>query len=187
VEDARGASALISAARYARVLNKMSEREGVELGVSKEHLWQYIRVDSGKTNLSPPGSAVWRRLVNVRLPNGDFENGKSGDEVGVAEPWIPPERGEVGHDERDIIVRVLGTDIYREDHRSSNWVGRAIAAALELDLTEVSSPLRVKAVLQRGLKEGWLKRCTVLDEKRRKRTGILAAKFGDADTDDLVG
>ena len=73
VEDGRGAVALLAAARHARTLRPMNETEADSFGIERGERSSYVRVDSGKANLAPPASkAVWFRLANVRLPNGDY-------------------------------------------------------------------------------------------------------------------
>ena len=81
-ESARGATALLAAARSARVLNKMNEATKVEAGVQYDAA-TYYAVDRDKANLAPAGNRVWRRLVSVHLANGD--------DVGVVEVWNWPD------------------------------------------------------------------------------------------------
>jgi hypothetical protein len=85
-EDLRGNSAQFDAMRAVRVLNVMSEKDADMAGILAHERMSYIRVDKAKGNNAPPAKAVWRRLVNVDLPNGD--------EVGVITPWDFPGQGE---------------------------------------------------------------------------------------------
>lgn len=79
----RGASALIDAARSAVALSVMSEKEADRLGVDNDKRRFHIRADNAKLNLAPPPSeAVWLRLENVDLPNGD--------KVQAVARWEPP-------------------------------------------------------------------------------------------------
>jgi hypothetical protein len=79
----RGASALIDASRAAVSLAVMSEREAGNFGIEAEDRRFYVRADNAKLNLAPPpASAVWLRLHNVHLPNGDH--------VQAAARWEPP-------------------------------------------------------------------------------------------------
>ena len=52
VEDGRGASSLLAAARVARVLNRMTQSEADAVDVDKP--FAYFRTDSGKSNMAPP-------------------------------------------------------------------------------------------------------------------------------------
>jgi hypothetical protein len=83
--DIRGATAIFDAVRSARVINRMSEKEGAELGLPEFERSRYLRVDKAKGNYSPAAKAVWRKFENVELPNGD--------DVGVLLPWNYPGQG----------------------------------------------------------------------------------------------
>lgn len=81
-ESARGAVALVSAARSARVLNRMTDDEAARSGVDEHR--RYFRAFSDKANLAPPAEASdWYRLESVALANGDS--------VGVVAPWQWPD------------------------------------------------------------------------------------------------
>ena len=86
VDDMRGASAIKDAVRAARMLNQMTAKDAEEVGIPEHERGYYFRVDRVKGNNAPPSKAVWRRFVNVELPNTD--------EVGVVEPWDFPGQGE---------------------------------------------------------------------------------------------
>lgn len=79
----RGASALVDAARAAVALSTMSEKDADRLGIEDDKRRFYVRADNAKLNLAPPPSeAVWVRLNNVELPNGD--------RVQAVSRWEPP-------------------------------------------------------------------------------------------------
>jgi hypothetical protein len=71
VDDSRGGSAIVNAARSARVCNRMSQDDAALAQISAENRSAYIRVDSGKRNMAPAEKARWWRLVPVQLANGD--------------------------------------------------------------------------------------------------------------------
>ena len=54
VDDGRGASSLVGAARSIEVLNKMTPAEAEKLGLDQH--WRYLYVDDGKANMAPWGS-----------------------------------------------------------------------------------------------------------------------------------
>lgn len=77
-ESARGASALVNAARVAHVLQTMSDKEAVNYGVGAGQARWYMRLDNAKANLQPPAnSAHWYKKISHTLMNGD--------DVGVVE------------------------------------------------------------------------------------------------------
>jgi hypothetical protein len=70
-DDSRGSGAIINAARSVRLLNRISTADAEKVGIAPEERWQYVRIDRGKPNLTPPGKATWVRLVSVDLMNGE--------------------------------------------------------------------------------------------------------------------
>jgi RecA-family ATPase len=85
LHDIRGAMAITDAVRAARVLNRMNKGDAENAGVSEITRLAYFRVDKAKGNYSPAQAAVWRRFINVPLPNTDEE--------GVVTPWDFPGQG----------------------------------------------------------------------------------------------
>ena len=134
VEDARGAGALIAAARSARSLNQMSEEEATQIGIDNRRF--YFRTDNGKANLAPPAeSAHWYKLESVDLQNG---NGISdSDKVGVVVPWKwPSPLDDITSDDVARILRMIASkpEHYRDSDKSDAWIGHLIADVLRLDL-----------------------------------------------------
>jgi RecA-family ATPase len=84
IDDMRGAGSLKDAMRAVRMLNFMSKTDADGAGIGELERTSYFRVDRAKGNNSPPAkSAIWRKFVNVDLPNSD--------EVGVIIPWAFPD------------------------------------------------------------------------------------------------
>ena len=84
VDSIRGAGSLLGAARAARVINRVSQEDALKLGVSETEALGIFRVDDGKSNMAPPAAkAVYRRMVGVKLPNGEY--------VGVATEFAMPD------------------------------------------------------------------------------------------------
>lgn len=141
-DDARGASSLLGASRSARVLNRMSEKEAGNAGVSPEDRFSIFSVVYGKSSMSPmTGKQEWRRLHSVALGNGGGL-GKPQDHVGVATEWSWPTKEdaiaatikaaavEYGHEAIEIVkVRVSNT-VCMESVQSADWVGYVVAEAL---------------------------------------------------------
>jgi hypothetical protein len=89
-DSGRGASATRDAGRLIYTLATMSEEEAKAFGISPEERASYIRLDKGKVNLAPPArTAVWFKLIGVRLENGTDEY-PNGDEIQTVVPWEPP-------------------------------------------------------------------------------------------------
>ena len=91
IEDARGAAALKDGLRMSRVLNVMGEEDAARFNIGVAERRAFVRVDSGKVNLTPAGAGpLWRRLVSVSLGNATKD--RPADSVGVITAWEP-----VGH------------------------------------------------------------------------------------------
>ena len=142
VEDGRGASALLSAARSARVLNHMSKEDAAKVGIEAGSEWRYFRVDNGKASMAPPAAADWYKLESVMLGNGDS--------VGVATTWKWDPFSGVTVSQLRQAQKEVGQGRYRESHQADNWVGLPIAAALGLD--PVAHRGRIKTLLATWIK-----------------------------------
>jgi hypothetical protein len=69
---ARGATALVYAARIAHTINGMTEDEATKFGIGEDRRRWYMRLDNAKANMQPPAQhANWFERVNVTLPNTD--------------------------------------------------------------------------------------------------------------------
>ena len=87
----RGASAMKDAARLVYTLPPMSSDEAKLFGVTEEERRQYVRLDSGKVNITKYlPAAKWYRLVGVRLGNASAMY-PHGDEVQTVVPWQQPD------------------------------------------------------------------------------------------------
>ncbi len=86
----RGASAMKDAMRLVYTLTTMSTEEAEAFDVSEEARHQFVRMDSGKVNITKHLSAArWYRIIGVSLDNGS-DLYPSGDEVQTVEQWHPP-------------------------------------------------------------------------------------------------
>lgn len=102
IDDIRGASSLVNAARVGRIMNRMTIKEK-ELAnknrpgcIPDDDEGTYFFVKNDKPNLAPVGKREWYRTVPVNLGNGLTE--KSSDKVGVVERWYFPKQPESAGD-----------------------------------------------------------------------------------------
>ena len=174
VEDGRGASALLAAVRVARTLNPMSEKEAEEVGITVRR--RYFRVENGKTNLSaPPERADWYHIASVELGNGNAV--REGDSIGVVTQWHWPDlmAGMTAAD-FDKVAAVIKSDHWRKDVQAKQWVGHAVATALELNITNKQDRAKIRTAI-----ETWLKSKTLVvvkgeDEKRMMREFVVVGE-----------
>lgn len=180
VEDGRGAVALLAAARSARALNQMSEVEAGKYGI--ENRRYYFRADNGKSNLTPPPEgAHWYRLQSVTLPNGPM--GTDGDKVGVVTSWeLPDPMKGVTADELKLVQNVVASGEWRKDVQSPQWVGFAVAKALNLNLDNPQERAKAKTMVQTWLGTGALETVSKIDSKRRERVFVVVGRWvGETD------
>ncbi|TWI35294.1 AAA domain-containing protein [Mesorhizobium tianshanense] len=124
----RGASAFKDAARLGYTMTGMSVQDAAQFRVPEDERKWYSRVDSAKVNIVPPArGALWFRLVNVRLDNGD--------QVQAIEPWSPPDlMAGMGKDTATRILMEI-RDGPGDGERYSNATGakeRCVSRAFEL-------------------------------------------------------
>jgi hypothetical protein len=177
VEDARGASAIIAAVRSARVLNFMSPEEAKKLGIAGDDRRRHVRVSNGKANMGPLGRAIWFKLAVENLPNGD--------EVACASPWKPPDPfQDVSAANMHKCRTLVQTGAYREDSRSSDWVGYMVADVLKINVVrgadnDPKDLARLKQILATWFKNKVLATVEREDTKRRKRMFVVPGSWTD--------
>jgi hypothetical protein len=181
VEDARGGSALIDAVRSARVLNRISPLKAHKLGL--KHHWFYLRVDSGKSNMSPPNNvAKWVQLVSVHLGQGD--------NVQVIAPWEYPAEAEGSEGETLSYSQVMKaldaveTGNWRKNIQATAWVGKPIANALGLNPDNPKDRKAIAAIVTRWLASGMLKTVSGVDLEGHDREFVTVGTRPKPDFDD---
>ncbi len=170
-ESSRGAKALTDAARVARALNQMTEEEGAKAGVENHRL--FFRAFNDKANLAPPVTVSdWFRLASVWLENGPG----GGDSVGVVTRWEWPDplAGVTGSDFEKVAVVIRG-GTWRKDVRAGDWVGKAVARALGLDVEDKRDKAKIGGLLKVWLSAGSLIVVERTDEQRRPREFVEVA------------
>ncbi|MET0705835.1 MAG: AAA family ATPase [Tardiphaga sp.] len=170
-ESARGAKALVDGCRSVRVLNGMSKDEGERAGIADDHR-RYFRVYPDKLNLAPPPDVSdWFKLESVHLGNG--HDGSAGDNVGVATPWQWPDAfANVTAATLLAVQHKVNGGQWRDHPRAENWVGKAVAEVLDLDLDRKPDRATVNTLLKTWIKSGALKQIERLDEHRHEKTFI---------------
>lgn len=171
-DDARGAVALIAAARSVRILNAMTADEAVKAGIEPKDRRAYFRVDNGKANLAPPAdSAGWRRLIGVGLGNG--AGAYPEDQVGVVTGWKWPDAfAGMTSDDLRAVQNKVASGTWRENVQAADWIGLAVANVLGIDPDDATGKQRVKTLLKGWIASGALKVVDGSDGKSRKRPMI---------------
>lgn len=170
-ESSRGGKALTDAAREVRAINRMSAEEGVKFGVTNHR--SYFRMYSDKANMAPPAEiSDWYEIKNIMLPNGDH--------VGVVVTWEPPGAFDnVAITDLSEVQKRIHAGEWREDIRSPNWAGRAVADVLGLDADDPTARQKIKTLLKTWIENGALRIDFVTDEKRRQRRIVRVGEWAE--------
>lgn len=146
-DSARGAKALVDAARSVVVFNRMTPDEAAMAGIPEDQRGFYFRTQNDKANLAPPEKAAWYRMNNVALDNGD--------QVGVACPWKWPELFEgISTHHLIAVQKAIANGEWRLDPRSDQWAG--IAVARVLDIKPKDNAKRISGILKEWIDAGRL-------------------------------
>lgn len=176
-EGARGAIALVGAARSVIALNKMAPEEAAQFGIEGEDRRRFFRAYDDKNNRTPPADkSDWYHLASVDLGNGP--PGGHGDSLPVVLPWTPPDAfsGIVAAD----LVRVqdeVRAGEWKADAQAEDWVGCAVADVLGLDVSDRkgTDAARVKKLVARWLENGVLVKVTKRCGKTRRDKPFVVA------------
>ena len=168
--SARGAVALINAARTALVINRMSEDQAVTFGIAPEERRRYISVTDDKHNRAPAEKAEWLKLESTSLNNGALWH-PDGDSVAVATSWTPPNAFDnvTAHHLAAVQMRLSEGTWWRDKQSKTNWAGQVVAGVLKLDLTDKASKSRVERILKEWIEN----KALVVVETNDPKTGKL--------------
>jgi hypothetical protein len=140
-----------------RVLNVMSKEEAEASGVSDKHRRAYFRCENGKANMRPASDETdWHKFVSVSLENETADD--PADEVGVVIAWKRPGLFD-GMAAADLfrIQKAIAEGQWREDARSPDWAGNAVASVLRLDATAPADKTKIKEMLKVWIRNKALK------------------------------
>lgn len=177
IDSVRGAGSLISAARAARIVNRVTAEAAAALGIDAKTAIGLFRVDDGKANLAPPAvNAVFRRMEGVKIDNGDW--------VGVAIPFaLPDEWAGMDDDTVNEMLRMMDLGIADPDGNEEyyslrpqdkeRWVGNIILT-YAFDNPEHGKNIgQAKKILQSWQNNGLLEEFEYRSAKQRKdRKGV---------------
>lgn len=169
-DSARGASALIGAARSVIVFNRMTADEAALANIPTDKASFYFRTNNDKANLSPAEKADWHRMNNVDLDNGD--------KVGVACPWSWPDLFDgISMDQVIQMQHVVHQGRFRADSRAREWVGYAVAKTFELDGSDAGVKKRISKMLKEWISNGALEEYEDKDHKSETRSYIKVGRW----------
>jgi hypothetical protein len=176
-QDARGAGAMINAARSCLVLQRMPPEDAQNFGVPECDRKRYFKVYDDKNNKAPPAlKAEWYEFVSVGLGNGD-DSGPE-DSIGAVQRWQPPDAFAGIRPRHLLAIQTLIAE-HPEDARkwstSPRWVGNLIADALDKDATNKKDQADLKRMIATWIQEGAL---TVVERQNSKREPVQYVEVG---------
>ena len=74
------------------------------------------------------------------------------------------------------VIAVMGTKRWRTEPRSPDWVGNAIAQALQIDAPSISGRASIKTIIKTWISEGLFKVSAQPDENRKMKDYIEIAQ-----------
>jgi len=159
--SSRGAVALTDATRSALVLNRMDEKKAQELGFDDSEGKRYFSVGDDKHNRAPAEKADWFFLASVSLGNGP----DGGDSVGVAQPAkLPDPFEDITVDDLRAVQSKVADGEWRENSQANDWVGKAVADVVGLDLERAGDKSKTKSLVKTWIANGALR---VVERKDR--------------------
>jgi RecA-family ATPase len=171
VDHIRGASALIGAARAARVINRVTEEEAMRLGVKPEEARGIFRVDNAKANLTLPAlKATYRQMQTVTLGNGE--------NVGACAPFAMPDLFD-GVSTKDVmrVQQAVGRAAadglpMRQSMQAKGWAGHQIGDLLGINTSSKSGKGRMSSMLKKWVENNVLQVETHSDGRQGRETPV---------------
>jgi RecA-family ATPase len=187
--SARGAVALINAARATLVINRMDPNDALQFGIDAHEVRRYINVTDDKHNRAPYAKASWYRLASVDLGNGPVALGIScpGDQVGVVEPVeLKRAVADIPVDKIRAVQEVVKEGVFiRESPQAKMWVGHAIANVLGLSAREDRGKIRF--LLNQWIRLGYFNAVKKTDSDTRKLVPMVeVGKIAEEEASELA-
>lgn len=177
--DARGAGAMVNAARSVLVFQRMTREVADGFRVADCDRRKYFSVFDDKNNKAPPAQqAEWYEFVGVGLGNGD-EHGPE-DNIGALQRWSPP----------DLFAGVTAYQLLKiqeliNDHpenaryhsASTRWVGKQVAFVLDRDPLDKAEAAAIKRMVDKWISTGALRKVEKPDQKREPKEWVEVGQW----------
>jgi hypothetical protein len=146
----------------------MTSEEGEKAGVADYR--DYVCIEACKNNYGALNERQWFRIEAVQLKNSDT--------VAIATPWMWPDAFD-GLTEVQLRAVQVAVDNahWRKDSQAADWVGRAVADVLNLNLPKDRG--RIKTLLKAWFERGALVVVEGHDERRNLRKFVKVGKWAN--------
>jgi hypothetical protein len=182
-QDARGAGAMVNAARSVLVFQRMTKEIAQEFRIPECDRRRYFSVYDDKNNKAPPAAAAeWYEFAGVGLGNGDATGPE--DNIGAVQRWYPPDTfAGVTSYQLFKIQEIIDSNPERaRKHSASNkWVGKIVAHVLDKNLDDPSEVIAIKRMVGTWISSGALRTVERLDEKREPREFVEVGTWAELD------
>lgn len=170
--DARGAGAMINAARSCLVLQRMNKDQAELLQIEECDRKRYFSVYDDKNNKAPPAlEAEWYEFVSVGLGNADVGSDGPEDSIGAIQRWkVPDVFGGVTAHQLYHIQKIIDEhpEKARKHSAAQHWVGKIVAYVMDLNLDDRGVEARIKKMISTWLASGALKTVDRPEPKKRE-------------------
>jgi hypothetical protein len=182
-QDARGAGAMINAARSCLVLQRMSPDEALRLQIADCDRKSYFKVYDDKNNKAAAALRPdWYQFMSIGLGNEDVGSKGPEDSMAAIQRWSPP----------DVFGGVTARQLYqiqciieknpdkaRKHSMAKHWVGKIVAHVLDVNLDHRGVPERIKAMIDTWLDTGALRTVDRQNEKREPVPYVEVGRYAD--------
>ncbi len=153
MDAARGASAIVDAARIVRTLTRADEEDIDRAGLTKEEGARLVCLTTAKNNYGPTRTKRWFRLEVVNLENGpDGDELFGGDQVAIMVPFEMPVRpvgtASTTKESVEVIRTILGK--FPSDRDTVAWAMIRGKVQIALKLSEATVRRRLDHALPLG-------------------------------------
>jgi hypothetical protein len=182
-QDARGAGAMVNAARSVLVLQRMTKESAEELRISPCDRRKYFSVYDDKNNKAPAAlQAEWYQFESIGLGNGD-ETGPE-DSIGAVQRWYPPDTfaGVTKYQLFKIQEHISDLpDRARKHSKSTQWVGKLVAHVLDRNLDDPSEGIAIQRMIATWIANGALRTVERLDKRGETRDFVEVGQWANLD------
>lgn len=158
-DSARGAGAVVAAARRVRALHGMTNDQADIAGIERHSRFAFFWEGSEKQNLARAHrSEIWYEMQSVSLENGSIAAREPADTVGVPRRWqfTAPEDAIITIDQIKTCQDLIAAGDYRENSQAAGWAGHVIGPVFGQSSTNKLGRRQITRIIKRLVATGAL-------------------------------
>jgi hypothetical protein len=184
--SARGASAVVNAARSVVTINPVSKEEAEAFGIDEDEMANYIKLHDHKNNrISAVRASTFMKFESVMMKTSDGTE----EEIGVLVPEIL-EKIEVPVLTEYQVAQIqleMGEGFDRAHFQSPNWIGHAIGKICQISIKKGHNNKIVSKVISHLKDDGWIQDGTTKGGNGNSKPSYVVGKkakpFGSSNFD----